>query len=81
MYKLDLKSEIKPLGLFEVAMPRPNMKSKRPKLKPMIRLQIYGVRLNVAKHETQTWHAYIQPETINLTSNQRANPKANRPRI
>jgi hypothetical protein len=37
--------------------------------------------LNVAKHETQTWHAYIQPETMNLTSNQTTNPKANRPRI
>ena len=62
------------------------MKSKplgmsRPKLKPMIRFQIYGVRLNVTKHETQTWHAYIQPETRNLTSNQTSNPKANRPRI
>jgi hypothetical protein len=43
--------------------------------------QIYGVRLNVAKHETQTWHAYIQPESINLTSNQTAHPKANIPRI
>jgi hypothetical protein len=47
----------------------------------MIRFQIYGVRLNVAKHETQTWHAYIQSETIKLTSNQTANPKANKPRI
>jgi hypothetical protein len=47
----------------------------------MIRFQIYGVRLNVDKHETQTWHAYIQLESINLTSNQTTNPKANRPRI
>jgi hypothetical protein len=62
------------------------MKSKplgmsRPKLKPMIWGQVYGVWLNVAKHETQTWHAYIQPETIKLTSNQTADPKVNIPRM
>ena len=49
-----MKSE--PLG-----MPRLN-------LKPMIWYQ-FRFRLNVAKHETQTWYAHIQPEYINLTSN------------
>jgi hypothetical protein len=39
-------------------------------LKPMIWSQVYGVGLNVAKHETQLWHAHIQPETVNLNSNQ-----------
>ena len=47
----------------------------------MIWFQVDGVRLNVAKHETQTWHANFQPETINLTSNQTTNPKAYTPRI
>ena len=55
------------------------MKSKplgMPKLnqKPMIWFQINVVRVNVDKHETQTWHAHIQPETINLKSIQKYNP-------
>jgi hypothetical protein len=47
----------------------------------MIWYQIYGFGLKVTKHEIQIWHAYIQHEAINLTSNKTLNPKANRPRI
>jgi hypothetical protein len=81
-HKLDLKSNLKPLGLVQSGHAETELsRSKSPKLKPMIWYQIYDFRLKVAKHETQTWHAYIQPESINLTSNQTLDPKANRPRI
>ena len=45
------------------------MKSKplgilRPKLKPIIRFQVDGVKLNVAKSETQTGHAYIRTKIL-----------------
>jgi hypothetical protein len=38
----------------------------RPISRPMIRFQIFGLRLNVAIHEPQTWHAYIQPQIQKL---------------
>ena len=42
----------------------------------MIQIQGDGIWLHVAKHETQAWYAYIQPEAINLKSNQTWNPNA-----